>query len=174
MVAPVRSDEGRHNVNNLPLPIVGNLTKDPELRFTPTGVAVVKFAIAHNPRFRNAAGEWTDGEPTYLDCNAWRDLAEHIVESLKSGSRVIAFGNLTTHWWESDGRDGGPPKGTKLSRMTLGVIACGPELTYATAQVTKAVRTRAGETAPDDPWATASKTRPANADAGAFDVEPAF
>lgn len=158
-------------MNNLPLTIVGNLTRDPELRFTPTGVAVVKFAIAHNPRFRNAAGEWTDGEPTYMDCDAWRDLAEHIVETLKAGSRIIAVGNLTTHHWVDEKL---PPPQDKRSRMSLGIIACGPELTYATAQVTKAVRTRAGETAPDDPWATASKTRPANADAGAFDVEPAF
>lgn len=155
-------------MNQLPLTIVGNLTRDPELRFTPQGVAVVKFSIAHNPRWLDrASGEWKDGEPTYLDCDAWRDLAEHIVETLRAGSRVIAVGNLTTHWWTDDKTN------DKRSRLSLGVLAIGPELTYATATVVKAVRTRAGDVAPDDPWATASRTRPTEP-AAAFDDEPAF
>jgi single-strand DNA-binding protein len=168
-------------MNQLPLTIVGNLTVDPELRFTPSGAAVVKFAIAHNPRFfHKPSGEWKDGEPTFIDCAAWRDLAEHIAESLKAGHRVIATGSLRTDRWESDGR-GKTEVGAKLSRMTLDVYAIGAELTFATVNVHKATRTKAGETAPDDPWASATKTRPATvldgretAGRGSFDDEPPF
>lgn len=163
-------------MNHLSLTIVGNLTGDPELRFTPAGIAAVRFTVAHNPRrLDRASGEWRDGEPTFLDCSAWRDLAEHIGETLRSGHRVIAVGNLGTHRWESDG-SGKTPAGEKIERLRLDVIAIGPELTFATAIVAKAVRSRAGEAAPDDPWATASRTRPAAAaPAGSrFDDEPPF
>lgn len=160
-------------MNSLPLPIVGNLTGDPELRFTESGVAVCKFAIAHNPRyFDRESGTWKEGTATYIDCNAWRELAEHVVESLAAGTRVIAYGYLKTREWESDG-SGKTAAGEKIRRLTLDVQFIGPELTFATATVKKATRTRSGETAPDDPWATASKQRPAAA-AGGFDDEPPF
>jgi single-strand DNA-binding protein len=150
----------RHPVNHLPLTIVGNLTSDPELRFTPQGIAVAKFTIAHNPRrLDRTTNEWVDGEATFIDCAVWRDAAEHAAESLKAGHRVIATGNLRTDRWESDG-SGKTPAGEKLSRMTLDVLALGAELTFATVVVHKATRTRAGEVAPDDPWASASKERP--------------
>lgn len=138
-------------MNNLSVTIVGNLTEEPELRFTPAGVAVVKFSVAHNPRKADGQGGWTDGEPTFLACQAWRQLAENIAESLPKGARVIAHGNLRTERWEKDGQ--------KHSRIVFDVDAIGPELSYATAKVQKMARSN--DTAPDDPWATASKTRPA-------------
>lgn len=162
-------------MRHLPLMIVGNLTGEPELRFTPSGAAVCRFTVAHNPStYDKQAGEWKDGEPTFIDCSAWRGLAENLAESLKPGARVILYGNLRTHRWESDG-SGKTPAGEKIARMVLDVIAAGPELTWATAKVAKV--TRRGETAPDDPWATASRKRPDQVPAGPagnFDEEPPF
>src|SRR5262245_39734810 len=89
--------------NETVLNIVGNLTGDPELRFTENGVARVKFTIASTPRtFDKASGEYRDGEPLFLNCTAWRDLAEHIAESLSRGSRVIATGRLRLSRWDTD------------------------------------------------------------------------
>lgn len=161
-------------MNQLPLTIVGNLTAAPELRFTSAGVAVAKFTIAHNPRqLDRQSGEWKDGEPTFVDCSVWRDLAEHVTESLPAGARVIAYGNLRTSRFESTGT-GKTPAGTMISRQTLDILAIGAELTWANVEVRKATRTRSGDTAPDDPWATASKTRPADAVPASFDDEPPF
>lgn len=137
-------------MSDLSVTIVGNLTDEPELRFTPQGTAVCRFQIAHNPRKPDGQGGWTDGEPTFLPCTAWRQLAENIAESLPKGSRVIAHGNLRTERWEKDGQ--------KHSRIVFDVRAIGPELSYATAKVQKMARTN--DVAPDDPWTTASKTRP--------------
>jgi len=139
--------------------IVGNLTGDPELRFTPAGVAVAKLTIAHNPRkLDRERGEWVDGEATFVDCAVWRDLAEHVAESLRGGLRVIAYGHLRTDRWESDG-SGKTPAGEIIARQTLDVLAIGPELTFATATVHKATRGR--DVAPDDPWSSAAPARPA-------------
>lgn len=164
-------------MNHLPLTIVGNLTAAPELRFTPSGVAVARFTIAHNPRsLDKESGEWKDGEPTYVDCAVWRDLAEHVADSLAPGHRVIAYGNLRTTRFESTGT-GKTPAGEMIVRQTMDVSAIGPELTWATARVTKATRSRSGELAPDDPWASASKERPTApvpAPAGSFGDEPPF
>jgi single-strand DNA-binding protein len=142
-------------VNNLPFTIVGNLTRDPELRFTPSGVAVVKFTVAHSPRkLDRESGTWVDGEPTFLDCTAWRGLAENISESLSQGNRVIVTGTLRTERWETEAAE-------KRSRMVLDVDSCGPELTWATAKVKKMQRSQSNQGGPaDDPWATASRTRP--------------
>ena len=138
---------------NVSVTIVGNLTEDPELRFTPTGVAVARMTIAHNPRTRNADGTWTDGEPTFLPATAWRQLAENAAESLREGARVVAIGRLRTERW--------PDKATgeDRSRMVLDLDALGPDLAYATATVKRMARSNQG--APDDPWTTASRTRPA-------------
>ncbi|MDG9679040.1 single-stranded DNA-binding protein [Micromonospora sp. DH14] len=165
-------------MNNLPFTITGNLVRDPELRFTPAGVAVVKFTVAHTPRkLDRESGKWIDGEPTFLDCTAWRQLAENIAESVSQGARVIATGTLRTERWETDGRNGGTA-GEKRSRMVLDVDAAGPELTWATAKVSKASRSNGGPA--DDPWATASRNRPTSpAPTGASrryrdDEEPPF
>lgn len=162
-------------LNEITITIVGNLTDDPELRFTPSGAAVCRFRVAQTPRHLDRqSGEWKDGEATFLDCSAWRDLGEHLAESLKKGARVILLGNLKTQRWESTGT-GKTPAGETITRNVIDVIACGPELTYAKAVVDRVKRTRAGETAPDDPWASASKTRPAAAPArSSFDDEPPF
>jgi single-strand DNA-binding protein len=138
-------------MNDLPLTIVGNLTADPELRYTPSGAAVVRFTVAHTPRkLDRQSGQWSDGEPTFIDCTAWRTLAEHIAESLARGARVIVAGTLRTERWETDGE--------KRSRMVLDVTAAGPELAYATAKVQKMARRQAGPA--DDAWATATPERP--------------
>lgn len=148
-------------MNQLTIPIVGNVTAAPELRFTPSGVAVVKFTVAHNPRwFDKTSSEWKDGTPTFFDCGAWRDLAEHIAESIPAGARVILLGNIRTDEWESDGR-GKVPAGEKIRRQRIDVLALGAELSYATASIKKAARNSKGEISPDDPWATASRERPA-------------
>jgi single-strand DNA-binding protein len=152
--------------------VVGNLTGDPELRFTPQGVAVVKFSIAVNPRiFDKASGEWKDGEPSYHRVTAWRGLAESIAESLTKGTRAVVVGNLAERRWEDD-------KGDKRSGWEITAEACGPDLTYATAKVTRVTKSRNGDVAPDDPWASASARRPeavtAGAGASSFAEEPPF
>lgn len=162
-------------MNQLPLTIVGNLTSDPELRFTPAGVATVRFTIAHNPRtLDRQTNEWKDGDATFFECSAWRDLAEHIADSLHVGNRVIAYGTLKTTRFESTGT-GKTPAGEIIARQQVDVSAIGPELTFATATTKKATRSRAGEVPADDPWASASKTRPATAAAGStWGDEPGF
>jgi single-strand DNA-binding protein len=133
--------------------IVGNLTDDPELRFTPSGAAVVKFTIAHNQRVKRG-DEWVDGEPTFVSCTAWRQLAENIAESLTRGARVILAGRLRTERWDDKA------SGEKRSRIVLDVQGCGPELSFATATVRKMSRNGAPG---DDQWSQASRTRPAAA-----------
>ena len=113
--------------------VVGNLTDDPELRFTPSGAAVANFTIASTPRtFDKASGEWRDGEALFLRCSLWRDAAEHAAESLTKGMRVIATGSLKQRSYEKDGQ--------KRTVIELDVEEIGPSLKYATAKVTKANR----------------------------------
>jgi single-strand DNA-binding protein len=157
-------------VNTIPVTIVGNLTDDPELRYTPSGDAVVRVTIAQTPRRRGQDGTWSDGEATFLTGTAWRQLAEHVAESLAKGARVIAAGTMRTERWTD--KESGQPR----SRMVLDITAIGPELSFATASVKKAKRDQG---APDDPWATASKTRPEAAPGDAESTpwpadEPAF
>src|SRR3954465_1041169 len=81
--------------------VVGNLTDDPELRFTPSGAGVAKFSVASTPRtLDRASGEWRDGDALFLRCTAWRDLAEHVAESLHKGDRVIVQGRLKQDNWQ--------------------------------------------------------------------------
>lgn len=143
--------------------VVGNLTRDPELRFTPSGAAVCKFSIAATPRTMDRqTNEWKDGDPLFLDCTAWRDLAEHVAESLERGMRVIAQGRLKQETWE-DKNGGG-----KRSRMVLEVDEVGPSLKFATAKVAKAGNAGGGF----------GSSQPAAASAGrgssVFDDEPPF
>jgi len=82
--------------------IVGNLTRDPELRYTPNGSALVKFGVAVSRRFKDeATGQWKDAETSFFDVTAWRQLAENIAESLTQGSRVVVVGRLRTNQWET-------------------------------------------------------------------------
>ena len=134
--------------------VVGNLTDDPQLRFLPNGTAMVKFPIASTPRLLDReSGQWKDGDPLFLTCTAWRDLAEHIAESLTKGTRVIVTGRLRQSRWATD-------EGEKRSAYGLDVDEIGPSLRFAQAKVTKMTRAKAdGFTpaeAPDDAWTTAT------------------
>lgn len=112
--------------------VVGNLTGDPELRFTPAGAAVANFTIAATPRtFDKNANEWKDGETLFLRCNVWREAAENVAESLTKGTRVIAQGNLKQRSYETK-------EGEKRTIFELEVQEIGPSLKYASAKVTRA------------------------------------
>jgi single-strand DNA-binding protein len=141
--------------NDLPLTVIGNLVDDPELRFTPAGVPVARFTVASTPRtFDREANAWQDGEPTFLDCSAWRQLAENLTESLAKGARVVVAGRLRTDRWET-------PEGEKRSRLVMEVDDVGASMTFATVSITRTSRgAPPRDAAPDDPWATASRTRP--------------
>ncbi|WP_028183658.1 single-stranded DNA-binding protein [Salinispora arenicola] len=153
--------------NDTTLTIVGNLTAEPELRFTPNGVALCKFTVASTPRFFDkTTNGYRDGDPLFLTCTAWRDLAEHIAESLAKGARVIVSGRLKLSRWET-------PEGEKRSAYGLDVDEIGPSLRWATAKVNKLSRSGGGGASglADDGWATASTTRPEGDDRFA---EPPF
>lgn len=178
--------------------VVGNLTDDPELRFTPSGAAVAKFRIASTPRtLDKQSGEWKDGEPLFLACNIWRDAAEHVAESLQRGARVIVQGRLRQRSYETR-------EGEKRTVYELEVDEIGPSLRYATAKVQKMSRSGGGggggfggggggnrqpsggggggggnNSSFDDPWATAAPASGGNRSGGgggssSFDDEPPF
>ncbi|MDU0478367.1 single-stranded DNA-binding protein [Staphylococcus chromogenes] len=110
--------------------IVGNLTADPELRYTPSGAAVATFRVASTPRtFDRQQNQWVDGQPLFLECQAWRQLAENIEATLAKGMRVIVQGNLGMQHWQDQNT------GQNRSKMLLDVQAVGPDLRYAQAQV---------------------------------------
>jgi len=161
--------------------VVGNLTADPELRFTPSGAAVANFTVASTPRtFDRQSGEWKDGEALFLRCNIWREAAENVAESLTRGSRVIVTGRLKQRSFETR-------EGEKRTVVEVEVDEIGPSLRYATAKVNKASRSggggggfgggggsrpaASGGGAPaDDPWGSA----PASGSFGGSDDEPPF
>ena len=158
--------------------LIGNLTDDPELRFTPSGAAVAKFRVASTPRYLDRqTGEWKDGEPLFLNCNVWRQAAEHVAESLQRGMRVIVSGRLRQRSYETR-------EGEKRTVFELEVDEIGPSLRYATAKVQKMSRSSGGgfgaSGAPaDDPWASATPAAPSGQAAGAasgggFGDEPPF
>ncbi|MET7329473.1 single-stranded DNA-binding protein [Nonomuraea sp. NPDC005650] len=132
--------------------IIGNLTNDPELRFTQTGTAVATFTIASSPRVYNKQLEqWEDGEALFMRCSAWRDLGEHICESLTRGTRVIASGQLRMRTYETN-------EGEHRTVLEMTVDEIGPSLRFATAKPARAARkshTSHNGTAPD-PWADAA------------------
>jgi single-strand DNA-binding protein len=114
--------------------VVGNLTADPELRFTASGAAVANFTVASTPRtFDRASNEWKDGEALFLRCNIWRQAAENVAESLSRGSRVIVSGRLKQRSFETK-------EGDKRTVIELEVDEIGPSLRYATAKVNRASR----------------------------------
>jgi single-strand DNA-binding protein len=144
--------------NETVITVVGNLTADPDLRFTPAGVAMCKFTVASTPRvWDKASGEWRDGEPLFLMCTAWRELAEHAAESLGKGTRVVVVGRLRLSKWETE-------EGEKRSAYGLDVDEIGPSLRFATATIKRMARAKAGdgfapERVPDDVWDSATPTR---------------
>jgi single-strand DNA-binding protein len=161
--------------NDTTLTVVGNLAADPELRFTPSGAAVVNFTVASTPRtYDRQSGEWRDGEALFLRCAAWRELAENVAESLTRGSRVIVTGRLKQRSFET--RDG-----EKRSVVEVDVDEIVPSLRFATAKVTKQNGGRGGKAAAsgsrgasahqaaDDPWGSAP---PQGSFAGCDDPPP--
>ncbi len=170
--------------------VVGNLTADPELRFTPSGAAVANFTVASTPRiYDRQSGEWKDGEALFLRCNIWREAAENVAESLTRGSRVIVSGRLKQRSFETR-------EGEKRTVVEVEVDEIGPSLRYATAKVNKASRSgggggygggggsrggggggggaggaaQAAGGSGDDPWGSA----PASGSFGGGDDEPPF
>ena len=168
--------------------VVGNLTADPELRFTPSGAAVANFTVASTPRiYDRQSGEWKDGEALFLRCNIWREAAENVAESLTRGSRVIVTGRLKQRSFETR-------EGEKRTVFEVEVDEIGPSLRYANAKVNKASRSGGGgggfgggggggggggsrqQSAPassapaDDPWGSA----PASGSFAGGDDEPPF
>ena len=166
--------------------IIGNLTADPELRTTSTGASVCGFTIASTPRTWNRqSGQWEDGQPLFLRCSAWRDLATHCASSLAKGMRVIAQGRLQQRSYQAQ-------DGTNRTVYEMQVDEIGPSLRYATAQVSRTghARGQAGNTgngyaggatgfapaapapgSPEDPWASSG---PAFGAPGTQEEEPEF
>lgn len=115
--------------------VIGNLTNDPELRFTPSGSAVANFTIASTPRtFDRQSNDWKDGETLFLRCSVWREAAENVAETLTKGTRVIAEGRLKSRSYDTK-------EGEKRTVMELEVDEVGPSLRYASAKVTRTQRT---------------------------------
>lgn len=117
--------------------IVGNVTDDPELRYTPSGAAVANFTVAVNKRFRSQDGNWEDRLDGFFRCNCWRDMAENVTESLQKGSRVIVVGRLQQRSWETN-------EGQKRYEIEIQVDEVGPSLRWATANVQKSNRSSGG------------------------------
>jgi single-strand DNA-binding protein len=155
--------------------IIGNITNDPELRFTPSGAAVANFTVASTPRaVDRQSNEWKDGETLFMRCSVWRDAAENVAESLARGSRVIVTGRLKSRSYETK-------EGEKRTVVELEVDEVGPSLRYATAKVNKTQRGGAGGGGfsggggqqgggqggqQEDPWATGPSSAPAAAPQG--------
>jgi single-strand DNA-binding protein len=168
--------------------VVGNLTADPELRFTPSGAAVANFTVASTPRmFDRQTNEWKDGEALFMRCNVWRQAAENVAESLTRGARVVVTGRLKQRSFETK-------EGEKRTVVELEVDEIGPSLRYATAKVNKVSRGSGGGDfggggggfgggggggggagggnrggGSDDPWGSAA---PAGAGSGSYDEPP--
>lgn len=141
--------------------VVGNLTADPELRYTQGGLAVANFTIASTPRtFDRATNDWKDGDALFLRASCWREFAEHVAGSLTKGMRVVATGRLTQRNYDDR-------EGNKRTSIELQVDEIGPSLRYATAQVTRAAGGGGGarpvSSGAEEPWA-------ASAPAGGDDV----
>ncbi|NLU84279.1 single-stranded DNA-binding protein [Rhodococcus sp. HNM0569] len=166
--------------------VVGNLTADPELRFTPAGAAVVNFTVASTPRiFDRQTNEWKDGEALFLRCNIWREAAENVAESLTRGSRVIVQGRLKQRSFETR-------EGEKRTVVELEVDEIGPSLKFATAKVNKASRGGGGgfggssggsgggrpqsnnSYGGDDPWGSAPQASGSFGGSGGGSDEPPF
>lgn len=119
--------------------VIGNLTADPELRYTPNGAAVANFTVASTPRqFDRQANEWKDGETLFMRCSIWREAAENVAESLQRGARVVVTGRLKSRSYETK-------EGERRTTTELEVDEVGPSLRYATAKVTKTQRSGGGQ-----------------------------
>lgn len=117
---------------------VGNLTDDPELRYTQNGTPVVTFNLAVNQRVKDTDGTWRDGETSFFRVNVWRDQAEHVAESLAKGHRAVVLGRLRTRLWETS-------EGDKRTSTEIDADEVAPSLKWATARPERATRTRTAE-----------------------------
>ena len=117
--------------------LVGNITDDPELRFTPSGRPVANFTVAVNRRYKNNDGQWDDKLDGFFRCNVWADQAENAAESLQKGTRVLVTGRLQQRQWEDN-------DGNKRSAFEIQVDEVGPSLRWSTAQVQKSQRSGGG------------------------------
>jgi single-strand DNA-binding protein len=145
--------------------VVGNLTNEPELRFTPSGAAVASFTIASSSRVLDkTTNEWKDGDTVFMRCSVWRQYAENVAESLQKGMRVIATGRLKQRSYETR-------EGEKRTVVEMEVDDVGPALRYATAKVNKVQRSgggfggegSGGSSGPaDDPWAASPAGGPSD------------
>lgn len=170
--------------------VVGNLTADPELRFTPSGAAVANFTVASTPRtFDRQSNEWKDGDTLFLRCSIWREAAENVAESLTKGTRVVVQGRLVQRSYETR-------EGEKRTVYEMQVDEVGPSLRYASAKLTRTQRSGGGggfggnggggnyggqqgggfnggggggNQPADDPWAT-----PQGGGGGGYSDEPPF
>lgn len=159
--------------------VVGNLTADPELRFTASGAAVANFTVAATPRtFDRQSGEWKDGDTLFMRCNIWRQPAEHVAESMTRGTRVIVSGRLKQRSFETK-------DGEKRTVVEIDVDEVGPSLRYATAVVTRAARSEGGSSGPansngnaqhgaDDPWNSPTPAAAAEGTSSKYADEPPF
>ena len=149
--------------------VVGNLTADPELRYTQNGVAVANFTIASTPRmYDRQAGEWKDGEALFMRASVWREFAEHVASSLTKGARVVATGRLRQRSYETK-------EGEKRTSIELEVDEIGPSLRYATAQVQRQAMTGKIGAGSDDGWSApnaGSATQDPWAQAAPMDAPP--
>ena len=150
--------------------VVGNLTADPELRYTQNGLPVANFTIASTPRnFDRQANEWKDGEALFLRASVWREFAEHVAGSLTKGSRVVATGRLRQRSYQDR-------EGQNRTSIELEVDEIGPSLRYATAQVTRAASGSGGgggggqqsrpQVAAEEPWSTPGSSSGGNSNSG--------
>jgi len=142
--------------------LVGNLTADPELRFTPSGAAVANFTVASTPRtFDRQTNEWRDGDAMFINCAVWRQAAENVAESLQKGMRVIVQGRLKSRSYETR-------EGERRTVFEIDVDEIGPALKYATAKVSRNAAGSGGGSRPssgggggfgEDPWAASGASQ---------------
>jgi single-strand DNA-binding protein len=143
--------------------LVGNLTDDPELRFTPNGAAVANFRLAVTPRVREG-DSWKDGETSFFRINVWRQQAENVAETLQKGARCIVVGRLRTRSWET-------PEGEKRSVTEVEADELGPSLKFATAKVERSSRGGSGGGGGGGDWAGSAAGA---SKGGQFNDEPPF
>jgi single-strand DNA-binding protein len=117
--------------------LVGNVTRDPEMRFLNSGVGIATFGVAVSKRRKNEAGQWEDGETEFYDVVAWRELGENVAESITKGQRVVVVGRLSQRSWETD-------DGQKRSKIEVVADEVGPSLRWATADVARVQRSSGG------------------------------
>ena len=139
--------------------IIGNVTADAELRFTPSGQAVANWTVASTPRYLDKnKNEWMDGDPVFIRCSAWREMAENVAETLTKGMRVIVTGTLKVRLYEAK-------DGTKGTSVECDVEEVGPSLRWASGKMSRNERQQGGgqqrqQSKPADPWASSNNDEP--------------